>query len=59
MSAIISKIGINPYVSVPENVLSALFNQADKTNGPIQVRGTINGKRFKQTLVKYQGAWRL
>lgn len=58
-SAIISKIGINPYVSIPENVLSALFKQADKTKGPIQVRGTVNGKRFKQTLVKYQGAWRL
>lgn len=58
-SAIISKIGINPYVSLPENVLSGLFKQADKTKGPIQVRGTVNGKRFKQTLVKYQGAWRL
>ncbi|HXQ36783.1 MAG TPA: YdeI/OmpD-associated family protein [Anaerolineales bacterium] len=23
------------------------------------VRGTINGKKFKQTLVKYQSAWRL
>jgi hypothetical protein len=58
-SAIISKIGINPYWSIPENVLSALFKQADKTKGPIQVRGTVNGKRFKQTLVKFQGAWRL
>ena len=58
-SARILKIGINPYVGVPEGVLSALFRQADKTKGPIQVRGTINGKRFKQTLVKYQGAWRL
>ena len=58
-SAIIFKIGINPYVSIPEIVLSTLFKQADKTKGPIQVRGTVNGKRFKQTLVKYQGAWRL
>jgi len=58
-SARILKIGINPYVGVPEDVLNALFKQADKTKGPIQVRGTINGKRFQQTLVKYQGAWRL
>lgn len=58
-SAKILKIGINPYVGIPEDVLNALFKQADKTKGPIQVRGTINGKRFKQTLVRYQGAWRL
>jgi len=58
-SARILKIGINPYVGLPEDVLNVLFKQADKTKGPIQVRGTVNGKRFKQTLVKYQGAWRL
>ena len=58
-SATIAKIGINPYVHVPEDVLGTLFKQAGKTKGPIPVRGTINGKRFKQTLVKYQGAWRL
>lgn len=58
-SARILKIGINPYVGIPEDVLNALFKQADKTKSPIQVRGTVNGKRFKQTLVKYQGAWRL
>ena len=49
-SAIISKIGINPYVGLPEDVLDALLRQADKTKGPIQVCGTVNGKRFKQTL---------
>lgn len=52
-------IGINPYVGVPEDVLNALFEQAGKSKGPIPVRGTLNGKRFLQTLVKYQGAWRL
>jgi len=52
-------IGINPYVGLPENVLNALFEQADKSKSPIPVRGTLNGKRFVQTLVKYQGAWRL
>ena len=55
----IAKIGINPYMHVPEDILNALFKQAGRTKGTIPVRGTINGKRFKQTLVKYQGAWRL
>ena len=58
-TAKISKIGINPYVGLPEDVLNTLFKQADKNKGPIPVRGTLDGKRFKQTLVKYQGAWRL
>lgn len=52
-------IGINPYVGLPEEVLKTLFKQADKNKGPIPVRGTLNGKRFIQTLVKYRGAWRL
>lgn len=58
-TAKILKIGINPYVGLPEDVLKTLFKQADKNKGPIPVRGTLNGKRFEQTLVKYQGAWRL
>jgi hypothetical protein len=58
-SAKIAKIGINPYMHVPEDVLNGLFEQSGKTKGPIPVRGTINGKRYKQTIVKYQGAWRL
>jgi len=52
-------IGINPYVGIPEGVLSALFEQAGRSKGPIPVRGTLNGTRFVQTLVKYQGVWRL
>jgi hypothetical protein len=60
-TAKILKIGINPYVGVPEGVLNTLFKQADKNKRPIPVRGTVNGKSFifMQTLVKYQGAWRL
>ena len=58
-TAKILKIGINPYVGLPEDSLNTLFKQADKNKGPIPVRVTLNGKRFKQTLVKYQGAWRL
>jgi hypothetical protein len=58
-SAKIDKIGINPYVSIPEDVLHSLFEQAGKSKGPIPIRGSVNGKSFTQTLVKYQGAWRL
>ena len=58
-SARIHIIGINPYVAVPEDVLHNLFEQAGKNKGPTLVRGTLNGKNFRQTLVKYQGAWRL
>src|SRR5829696_3178383 len=58
-SAKILKIGINPYVGIPEDMLESIFEQAGKSKGPIPIRGTVNGKRFTQTLVKYQGAWRL
>jgi hypothetical protein len=58
-SARIAKIGINPYTYVPKDVLDGLFEQSGKTKAPIPVRGTINGKGFIQTLVKYQDAWRL
>ncbi|MBL7976789.1 MAG: YdeI/OmpD-associated family protein [Bacteroidetes Order II. Incertae sedis bacterium] len=52
-------IGINPYVLVPEAILLELFFQAGKHKGPIPVCGTISGKPFLQTLVRYSGAWRL
>lgn len=52
-------IGINPFVFVPDNVLSAVMIQAGKNKGPIPIRGTINGIAFRQTLVRYSGAWRL
>ena len=59
LSATIHKIGINPYVYLPDDILNALFKQANKSKSPISVRGTINGKQYIQTLVKYQGVWRL
>jgi uncharacterized protein YdeI (YjbR/CyaY-like superfamily) len=52
-------IGINPYVSPPAAALKAIFRAAGKDKGPIAVRGTVNGARFTQTLVKYAGLWRL
>ncbi len=58
-SAEIFIIGVNPYVLLPEHVLAAIFKQAGKDKGAIPVKGKINGKEFVQTLVKYQGEWRL
>jgi len=52
-------IGINPFVFVPQQILDALFVKARKNKGPIPVWGTINGKKYNQTLVKYSGEWRL
>ena len=52
-------IGINPFVFVPEKVLSALFAVAGKDRGKIPVKMTIDGHPFRQTLVKYSGHWRL
>lgn len=57
--ATIQLIGINPYVSVPEKILNAVFKQANKDKGPIPVFGIVNDKPYIQTLVKYEGEWRL
>jgi hypothetical protein len=58
-SAKVRIIGINPYVQVPKAVLQKLFDEAGRDRGPIPVCGTLNGKKFQQTLVRFQGAWRL
>ncbi len=58
-SASIYKLGINPVVDPPEDVLSAIFDASGRSKGPIPVRGTLNGARFIQTLVRFKGAWRL
>ena len=52
-------IGANPFVFLPDEILKAIFQQAAKNKGPIPVRGTVNGKPYQQTLVKYAGFWRL
>ena len=57
--AIIKLIGINPYVSVPEAILENIFIQAGRNRSPIPIHGLINEKPFTQTLVKFQGEWRL
>lgn len=58
-NAILEIIGRNPFVYVPAEVLNNIFHQAKKRLGHIPVRGSINGKPYLQTLVKYSGDWRL
>ena len=61
-TAFIAELAIvdgNPFVSVPSPVLSDLFAEAGRSKSPIPVRGTINGRPFQQTLVRFRGAWRL
>ena len=58
-SARIEKLGINPVVDPPSEVLKSLFKSAGKDKGPIPVRGKIANAEFTQTLVKFQGGWRL
>jgi hypothetical protein len=58
-SSKIIKLGINLCVDVPSTVLRALQIQSGKEKGPIPVQGTLNGKPFVQTVVRYQGKPRL
>ena len=58
-SASLGIIGVNPYVSLPGEVLAAIFLQAGKEKGNIPVQGTVNGKPYRQTLVRYRNDWRL
>ena len=57
--AAIDIIGVNPFVFVPDEILSENFRQAGKDKGAIPIHGTINGNAYKQTLVKFRGEWRL
>jgi hypothetical protein len=52
-------IGVNPYVSVPDKILEAIFKHAGKDKGTIPVCGTLNQLPYTQTLVRYLGEWRL
>jgi len=58
-SSKIFKIGINPYVLLPKEILRYLFKEAGKEKGHIPVCIVINKQQFDQTLVKYSGKWRL
>lgn len=57
-SATIYKIGINPYVLLPPEILQKLFTAAGKEKGYIPVKLIINKHAFIQNLVKYSGSWR-
>lgn len=52
-------IGVNPFVWVPAPVLEQIFTAAGKNKGPIPVCGTVNGEKYFQTLVRFDGHWRL
>ncbi|WP_267406763.1 MULTISPECIES: YdeI/OmpD-associated family protein [unclassified Chryseobacterium] len=52
-------IGINPFVFIPEEILNQIFEASGKNKSPIPVKGSVNGKEFKQNLMKYLGEWRL
>lgn len=59
-NAELEKIGINPFVFVPENILTQLFEKAGSEKGKIPVLLIVNGgTENRQTLVKFRGAWRL
>ena len=58
-SAKILKIGINPYVLLPDDTLNYLFKKAGKDKGHIPVYIVVNKQKFIQHLVKYSGKWRL
>ncbi|WP_392469354.1 YdeI/OmpD-associated family protein [Sphingobacterium cellulitidis] len=53
-------IGINPFVFVPEEILQELFIDANRNKGNIPIKVSVNGSEFiPQTLLRYQGEWRL
>lgn len=52
-------IGINPFVFLPDEILNEIFETSGKNKSPIPVKGTVNGKEFRQNLMKYLGEWRL
>jgi len=58
-TAVLEIIGINPFVFVPEEILTEIFKAAGKDKSPVPVKGTVNGKEFRQNLMKYLGEWRL
>lgn len=58
-NAILDKIGINPFVFLPENILLPIIENAKQYNGKIPVKGIVNNLAYQQTLIKYSGEWRL
>ena len=55
----VRKVDVNPYVRVPVAIVYDLLDESLRESGPIPVRGTLQGKRFSATVVKFRGLWRL
>lgn len=49
----------NPYIFLPMKILEGIFLTSNQSKGTIPVRGTVNGKAYQQTLLRYKGDWRL
>jgi uncharacterized protein DUF1905 len=58
-SATIHKLGINPCVDVPANIVATLLQKANKKSAPVQVKCDLNGTIFDANVVRYMGNWRL
>jgi Domain of unknown function (DUF1905) len=58
-TATIHKLGINPCVDVPEEIVAALLHAAQKKNAPVQVKCDLFGTLFDANVVRYAGNWRL
>jgi hypothetical protein len=58
-SATVRKIDINPYVKVPDRIVQKLQQAAKRENGPIPVKGTLQGQPFLATVVRFRAMWRL
>ena len=58
-TATIGILGVNPYVLVPKRHLENLFEAAGRDRGPFPITVNLAGKSYKQTLVRFQGDWRL
>jgi hypothetical protein len=58
-SAMIHKLGINPCVDVPANIVTKLLQAANRKSAPVQVKCDLNGTIFEANVVRYMGDWRL
>ncbi len=58
-TATIHKLGINPCVDVPKEIVTALLLAAKKKNAPVQVKCELLGTLFDANIVRYAGNWRL
>jgi hypothetical protein len=53
--ATIHKLGINPCVDVPVNIVETLLQAANKKSTPVQVKCDLNGTLFDANVVRVHG----